>query len=176
MKLVAKAKALAVATKAAAGAIDDKTASEVRSLATLLIDAADYNLRFVGTDLDLAIAVKCSGDGIIKESGRCAVTGEALSKLLAGVAPDAEAVIETVGSGLQIKRRTRSLQVAGTAGGRFPRGAGDVVDRGNGVEPRRGAAPIWRRRFRRQRRRRTLLSSGRLSAPRKPRSSLWRRN
>ena len=64
MKLVAKAKALAVATKAAAGAIDDKARSPI--LRTLLIDAADYNLRFVGTDLDLAIAVKCGGDGIIK--------------------------------------------------------------------------------------------------------------
>jgi DNA polymerase-3 subunit beta len=96
VKLVARAKALAVATKAAAGAINDK--ARIPILSAVLIDATDYNLRFVGTDLDLAIAVRCSGD----EPGRCAVAGEALSKLLAGIAPDAEATIETVSSALQI--------------------------------------------------------------------------
>ena len=103
MKLTAQASTLAAAAKAAAGAIDERTAKRSPILAALLIDAVDYSLRFVGTDLDMAIAAKCSGDGIVEEPGCCAVAGEALSKLLAGIAPTTEVAVETIDSGLQIK-------------------------------------------------------------------------
>ena len=132
MKLVARAKALAVATKAAAGAINDK--ARIPILSAVLIDATDYNLQFVGTDFDVAIAA--TGARYRHQSlDGAAVAGEALSKLLAGIAPDAEVTIETIEFCITDQRRTCALQTAGTAGGRFSRGAGDVVDRRNGVEP-----------------------------------------
>lgn len=68
-----------------------------------MIDASDHNLKFTGTDLDLAIIVECSGDDIIKEPGRCAAAGEALNKLLAGIAPDTEVEIKADDAGAQIK-------------------------------------------------------------------------
>jgi DNA polymerase III subunit beta len=120
VKLVAQADALAAAVKVAASAIDAKAAKRSPILAALLIDASDYDLRFVGTDLDLAIAAKCTGDGITQKPGRCAVAGEALSKLFAGIAPETEVTIETVGSGLQIKAGRARYQLPALPAEDFP--------------------------------------------------------
>jgi DNA polymerase-3 subunit beta len=106
VKLVASAGALAAAAKAAAGAIDDKAAKRNPILGALLIDATEMDCRFTGTDLDAAIVV--SATAAIAKVGRAAASGEALVKLFAGMATDAEVTIETVASGLQIKAASRA--------------------------------------------------------------------
>jgi DNA polymerase III sliding clamp (beta) subunit (PCNA family) len=85
MKIVGKAGELAVATKVAASAVNEKAVKRAPILGALLIDAAD-ELAFSGTDLDLAITAKCRC--VIEEPGRAAVAAEALAKLLAGIAAD----------------------------------------------------------------------------------------
>ena len=100
MRVTGKAGELAVATKVAASAVNEKAVKRSPILGALLIDAAD-ELAFSGTDLDLAITAKCSC--VIKEPGRAAVAAEALARLLAGIAADTQVTICTADSGLQIK-------------------------------------------------------------------------
>jgi DNA polymerase III subunit beta len=101
VKFVAKANALAVATRAAASAIDDKAAKRSAFLGALLINADHAGLRFVATDLDVAIAANCAAT--VAEAGRGATPGGALAKLLCDIAPDTEVSVETVDSRLQVK-------------------------------------------------------------------------
>jgi DNA polymerase-3 subunit beta len=101
VKFVAKANALAVATRAAASAIDDRTAKRSVVLGALLIDADHTDLKFVGTDLDVAITASCAA--AVAEVGRTATPGEALAKLLCDIAPDTEVSVESVDSRLQVK-------------------------------------------------------------------------
>jgi DNA polymerase-3 subunit beta len=107
VKLTAKANALAVAARAAASAVDDKTAKRNPILGALLIDAT-AGLKFIGTDLDTAITATCAAT--IIEAGRVAASSEALARLFVSMAADVDVEIETVDSGLQIKTgRSRYL-------------------------------------------------------------------
>jgi DNA polymerase III subunit beta len=117
VKLVAKANALAVATKAAAGAIDDKTAKRSPILGALLIDATGPDVKFTGTDLDSAITASCAAS-ITKASA--AASAEALTKLFAGIPTDAEVPIETTDSRLQIKTGRSRYQLPALPPEDFP--------------------------------------------------------
>ena len=118
MKLTAQADALAAATKAAVGAVDAKTAKRIPVLGALLIDARENACKFVGTDLDVMIAGDC--DAVTAKTGRAAVSAEALTKLLVGIAPDAEVAIETVAGGMQVKAGRSRYQLPALPAEDFP--------------------------------------------------------
>ena len=118
MKLTAQADALAAASKAAVGAVDAKTAKRIPVLGALLIDARENACKFVGTDLDVMIAGDC--DAVTAKTGRAAVSAEALTKLLVGIAPDAEVAIETVAGGMQVKAGRSRYQLPALPAEDFP--------------------------------------------------------
>jgi DNA polymerase-3 subunit beta len=89
MKFTGKAGALAVATKAAAGALNAK--SSIPILHDVLIDAADDLVRCTGTDLNFFVTATCDAD--VSDCGNAAVPGESLSALLAGLERDADVTI-----------------------------------------------------------------------------------
>jgi DNA polymerase-3 subunit beta len=118
MRIVANAGELAAAARAAASAVDDKTAKRLPILGTLLIDSTAEIIKFTATDLDIAITADAAG--VKEEPGRSAVSAEALAKLLGGIAAESEVVVATANTRLLVKARASHYRLPALPPEDFP--------------------------------------------------------